>query len=77
MAKKTSKKAPPKVSTEKETGKIDSVDKATSLIKNLYSHIDSVEFLVLPNGAVYYGENRDSGRAYAKRNDLEYFDVKL
>lgn len=78
--KKVVAKASPKIEETVIVSKpnlgVGSLEEAKKLLKEKYAHLDSLQFCVLENGNVFYGQNVQLGAKVAKKNGLKYFDVK-
>ena len=66
----------PEVKVE-TSSKISNLEDATELVKKDYRKDLVVDYIVLENGNVFYGNNRNPALKYAARFDLKYFEVKL
>ena len=56
---------------------ISNLDEATELVEREYKKDLMLDYIVLENGNVFYGNNRNPALKYAARFDLKYFEVKL
>ncbi len=80
---KTDSPGPAKPVVEKKAAPLSSkpgistLEDARALVKKSYLTEKYVDYIVLSNGNVFYGPNRPAALKYARKFELELFDVKF